>query len=307
LKAPESRVLIDAARSADAVLFFVVDNKHGEQYDMSDLELPGGQAQAIVEIAAANPHVAVVLLTGGPVSLEPWADQVPAILTAWYAGQSTGDAVADVLLGTVAPAGKLSCTFGKRLEDYACHALGLWPPRLLLDKDPGSPGMTPEERRPLCAYAADYKEGVFMGYRWFDQQQIEPRFPFGHGLSYTTFAYDDIRMTESAEAVRVGCTVKNTGDRPGDEVVQLYVANAKSSVPRPPRELKGFAKVRLQPGESRQVEIVLPPSALAYYDAPAKQWKAEAGDYGIELGSSSRDIRLRAKLKLAADRRFDRL
>ena len=141
-----------------------------------------------------------------------------------------------------------------------------------------------------------------MGYRWFDEKRIEPRFPFGHGLSYTTFAYSDLGVASSGEAIRVACTVTNTGRRAGAEIVQVYVAPPKSSVPRPPKELKGFAKVVLQPGEGRKVEIVLRPSALAFYDVTTKKWKAEAGQYEIQVGSSSRDIRLRAKLDLAADR-----
>lgn len=296
----------EGARTADLVLFFATSQRFGEGRDMESLEMPGGQAEAIAALAAANPKTAVVLLTGGPISLEPWADRVPAILAAWYAGQSTGDAVADVLTGKVNPGGKLTCTFGRRLQDYACHALGLWPPRLILDKAPSKPGFTPEERKPLYAYAADYKEGVFLGYRWFDEKNIEPRFPFGHGLSYTTFSYHDLNVKWAGDAMHVACTVKNTGARAGAEVVQVYAAPPKSSVARPPRELKGFAKVLLKPGESRKVEIPLRPSALAFYDAGSKKWKAEAGDYEILVGSSSRDIRLRASLKLRADRSYQR-
>ena len=146
-----------------------------------------------------------------------------------------------------------------------------------------------------------------MGYRWFDEKKIEPRFPFGHGLSYTTFAYSGLKVEKSGDTIRVVCTVKNTGAREGAEVVQVYVAPPKSSVPRPPRELKGFAKVRLQAGESREVRIALRPSALAYYDEKSGKWTAEPGEYGILVGASSRDIRLQAKIGLAAVQRFDRV
>ncbi len=303
--APET-ALPDAARSAGVVLFFAQDEHHGEGNDMKSMDLPEGQAQKIAELAAVNPNTVVVLLTGEAVSLEPWADKVPAILAAWYAGQSTGDAIADVLTGKVNPGAKLSCTFGKRLEDYACHALDLWPPRLILDKAPGNPGFTPAERKATYAYAADYKEGVFMGYRWFDDKKIEPRFPFGHGLSYTTFSYSGFRLERSGDAIGVFCTVKNTGGREGAEVVQVYIAPPKSSVPRPPRELKGFAKVRLKAGESRQVRIALRPSALAYYDEKSGKWTADPGEYGILVGASSRDIRLQGKIHLASARTFER-
>lgn len=298
--------LLDAARSAGVVLFFAQDAHHGEGADLKSLELPDGQARKIGQLAAVNPNTVVVLLSGGAVSLEPWADKVPAILAAWYAGQSTGDALADVLTGKTNPGGKLSCTFGKRLEDYACHALGLWPPRLILDKDPPRPGFTPEERKATYAYAADYKEGVFMGYRWFDEKKIEPRFPFGHGLSYTTFSYSGLKLEAAGDALRVVCTVKNTGAREGAEIVQVYVAPPKSSVPRPPRELKGFAKVKLKAGESRQVRIALRPSALAYYDGKSGTWTAGPGEYRILVGASSRDIRLQGTTRLSAARRFER-
>ena len=152
------------------------------------------------------------------------------------------------------------------------------------------------------AYDADYKDGIFVGYRWFDEKQIEPWFPFGHGLSYTTFELSGIQVKEVAGAYQVSCTVKNTGNRAGAEVVQIYVAPPKSSVPRPPKELKGFAKVSLQPGERRKVDIRLRPSALAFYDVTAKKWKAEPGDYEIQVGVSSRDIRLHANVRLNENR-----
>lgn len=298
--------LIDAARSADMVLFFARDEQHGEGKDLKSFDLPDDQARTIGEIAAVNRNTVVVLLTGEAVSLEPWADQVPAILAAWYAGQSTGDAIADVLTGKINPRGKLSCTFGKRLDDYACHSLGLWPPRLILDKDPGELGKTRVDRKAIYAYAADYKEGVFMGYRWFDEKEIEPRFPFGHGLSYTTFSYSGLKLERSGDAIRLDCTVKNTGRRDGSEIVQVYVAPPKSSVPRPPRELKGFAKVKLKAGESGRVRIALRPSALAFYDERSGKWRADACQYRILVGASSRDIRLEANVKLPQAQSLDR-
>ena len=297
-----------SVREADLVLYFALDTKHGEGTDRVSIELPNEQAARITELAGANPNLVVTLLIGGPVSVEPWADKTPAILAAWYAGQSTGDAIADVLTGKVNPSAKLSCTFGRQLKDYACHALGQWPPQLLAGmKQPARPPMKPEERIPLYAYAADYKEGVFMGYRWFDEHRIEPRFPFGHGLSYTIFKLSGMKLSEGPEKITVSCTVMNTGTREGAEVVQLYVAPPKGSMPRPPRELKGFARVSLQPGERRQVRINLRPSALAFFDAASGRWKAEAGRYEIQIGKSSRDIQLRSDLKLSRDRFFNQL
>jgi beta-glucosidase len=298
--------LYEEAKSAEIVLFFAQDKSHGEGDDLNDLELPGQQAQTISELAAVNAKIAVILLTGGAISLEPWADKVPAILEAWYAGQSTGDAIADVLTGKVNPSGKLARTFGKHLNDYACHALGLWPPRLLLDKPPSPPSFRREDRRDICAYAADYTEGVFMGYRWFDEKKIAPRFPFGHGLSYTRFSYSDLEVKEIGPAIHVQCTVRNEGEREGAEVVQVYIAPPPSSVPRPLRELKGFAKVRLRSGESKRAAIVLRPSALAFYDESTKKWKAEPGKYDVLVGISSRDIRLSTSIWIETTLKFSR-
>ncbi|MHB8899381.1 MAG: fibronectin type III-like domain-contianing protein, partial [Thermoguttaceae bacterium] len=263
------------------------------------------QAEAIDALARANSNVVVVLVANGAVALDPWIDRVPALLAVHYSGQTAGDAVADVIIGKVNPAGKLSYTFAQRLGDYPCHALGQWPARLVLDKDPVNPGAKPEERKSIRAFDTDYPEGVFAGYRWFDQKKIEPRFPFGHGLSYTDFELSELRMTEVDGALRVSCLVKNTGSRAGAEVVQVYVAPPKSSVPRPPRELKGFARIMLQPGESRRVDVDLRPSALAFFDTASQKWKAEPGDYEIQVGYSSRDIRLRAKTTVASPRLID--
>lgn len=302
VQATDRAAMLEAARAADVVVFFAKDEGHGEGTDLKTMDLPEGQAELIAALTAANAKVVVVLLAGQPVSLEPWAERVPAILAAWYAGQSTGDAIADVLTGKVNPGGKLSFTFGKRLEDYACHSLGLWPPRPVLEPAPVDPGWTPQERKAIYGYAADYKEGVFMGYRWFDEKGIEPRFPFGHGLSYTTFTFQNLQVEHTGGSVRVFCTVRNTGDRAGAEVVQIYVAPPPSSVPRPPRELKGFRKVFLKPGESVRAEVQLRPSALAFYDAAAKSWIADPGTYQILVGSSSRKIHLTAKVELPKQR-----
>ncbi len=304
LAAKES--LRDEAKSAHVILFFARDPSHGEGDDLKSFELPDEQAQTISALATVNPRTVVILLTGGALSLEPWADQVPAILEAWYGGQSTGDAVTDILTGKVNPSGKLARTFGKHLNDYACHALGLWPPKLVLDEPPPEPSFRREDRKDIHAYDADYKEGVFMGYRWFDEKKIEPRFPFGHGLSYTVFSYNDLELEQMDHGIQVHCTVRNEGECDGAEVVQVYVAPPPSSVPRPPRELKGFTKVRLNRGESKRVHIALRPSALAFYDEQSKKWRADPGEYGILVGASSRDIRLRAAVSIENVQEFSR-
>lgn len=297
--------LVRAAQSADVVVFVAAGMQASESRDLPDMDLPGQQAEAIASLAKANRNVVVVLVNNGAVMLDPWLERVPALLAIHYAGQATGDALADVLTGKVNPGGKLSYTFGKQLEHFPVHAVGEWPARLVLEKDPINPGMKPEDRKATHAFSTDYKEGVFAGYRWFDEKKIKPAFPFGHGLSYTTFKLSDLSVTETTDGIRVACAVRNAGDRAGAEVVQVYVAPPKSSVPRPPRELKGFVKVRLEPGESRKMEIALRPGALAFYDVSTRKWKAEAGEYGIQVGNSSRALPLRAVVTLTADRFFE--
>jgi beta-glucosidase len=303
---PDASTLARAAQSADAVIFVAGGVQASEGRDLPGMDLPAHQAEALAVLIKANPRVVVVLVNNGPVSLDPWGDLAPAILAVHYSGQATGEALADVLTGKVNPSGKLSYTFGRTLEDYPCHALHEWPARLILAKDPVNPGMKPEERKATHAFDTEYEEGVFAGYRWFDDKAIEPRFPFGHGLSYTTFELSKLAVTEAQDGLRLACTVKNTGPCAGAEVLQVYVAPPSCSVPRPKRELKGFAKATLARGESRTLEVTLRPAALAFYDASTKKWKAEAGDYEILVGTSSRDIRLRSRFTLPADRFYDR-
>lgn len=296
-----------AAQAADAVVFVAAGVQASEGRDLADMELPGGQAAAIAALAQANPKVVVVLVANGAVTLAPWLDRVPALLAVHYAGQATGDAVADVLTGRVNPAGKLSYTFARRLDDYPCHALGEWPARLILAKDPVDPGRTPEQRKATHAFDTDYKEGVFAGYRWFDEKRIEPVFPFGHGLSYTTFELSGLEISEGTDrALRVSCLVRNSGRRAGSEILQVYVAPPRCSVPRPPRELKGFAKVVLEPGQSRRVQLALRRSALAFYETGSATWKIEPGRYEIQVGCSSHDIRLRGSVDIAATQTVER-
>ena len=303
---PDAASLTREARAAAAVIFCAAGTLASEGRDADAMNLPGKQSEAIATLVAANPNVIVVLVANGPVMLDPWGEKVPAILALHYAGQAMGEALADVLTGRVNPSGKLSYTFGRRLEDFAAHAVGAWPARLIRKVEPVNPGATPGERKAVHGFDADYKEGVFAGYRWFDQQKIEPWYPFGHGLSYTTFALRDLQVTEVAGGWSVSCEVRNTGDRAGVEVVQVYVAPPRSSVPRPPRELKGFAKVRLEPGEAKRIEIKLRLSALAFYDVTTRKWKAEAGEYSIQVGNSSRNLPLQCPVVLRQDHFHDR-
>ncbi|WP_376796432.1 glycoside hydrolase family 3 C-terminal domain-containing protein [Thermogemmatispora sp.] len=266
---------VELARSSDVAIVFVNDVE-SEGSDRSSLELPGAQDQLIAAVAQANPHTIVVLNTGGPV-LMPWVDQVPALLEAWYPGQEDGNAIAAVLFGDVNPSGKLPMTFPRSASDL--------------------PASTPAQY-PGLNDQADYSEGVFVGYRYYDARGITPLFPFGYGLSYTTFRYSHLRVSPTQADYRsrisVDLDVTNTGRRAGAEVVQLYLGIPSTNVAEPPRQLKGFQKVFLQPGQTRHVHFELAPRDLSYWDVQAHGWVVQDGRYSVQVGSSSRDIRLQA-------------
>jgi beta-glucosidase len=246
--------------------------------------LPPGQNELIARIAAANHNTIVVVTSGGGVDMTPWVDGVPAVLQAWYPGQEGGTALAEILFGEVNPSGHLPATFERRLEDNPAYANWF--------EQPGTNRI-------------EYKEGVFMGYRGLEKNGIKPLFPFGHGLSYTTFGYANLAVAPvagtppGAPRWEVSFDVTNTGARAGAAVPQVYIGNPKASVPRPPKELKGFSKVVLQPGETKHVTVPLDVRSLAYYDVKGMQWRAEAVTYDVLVGSSSADIALTGKLTLA--------
>ncbi len=277
-----------AAREADAVIF--VGGTHhlydkealgwGDVpcADIPGLQLPAEQDAWIADFAAANPRCAVVLVNGSVVSVEPWIDRVGALLETWYAGESAGTVLARVLFGEAAPGGRLPCTWGRRLVDYACHANGSYPGERTGD-DPNTV----------------YKEGMFIGYRHFDRAGIAPRFPFGFGLTYTTFRQQLTGCTvESARTaaprVWVTFTVTNTGKRSAGQVIQLYVGAVDPVLERPVKELKGFAKVTLAPGESTEIELPLAWRDFACWEPRSKRWTVYPGEYRLYGGTSAADI-----------------
>jgi len=266
-----------AARCDVAVVFAGMPTGfESEGHDRPDMHLPGRQTELILAVVKANPRSVVVLNAGSPVSM-PWLDEVPALLEAYYPGQEGGNAVANVLFGDVNPSGKLTVTFPKRLEDSPAFI-----------NFPGTKEVF-------------YGEGIFVGYRYFDKKDLEPLFPFGFGLSYTAFEYSGIEVSKwvkAGEPVKLSVKVKNTGARPGKEVVQVYVSDKESSLVRPPKELKGFKKVALEPGETGLVEFELDQRALSYYDPYRQQWVSEPGEFEALVGSSSRDIRQKASFTL---------
>lgn len=269
---PEEEYLA-AAREADAVIFVggLSHDDDREAVDRLNLKLPGGQDEVISRLLEANENTVILLMGGSPVEM-PWIDRASALVWGWYGGMEGGRAYADVLFGDVNPSGKLPITMPVRLEDSAPIAL-----------DDYGPDVT------------RYPEGVFIGYRWYEKQGIEPLFPFGHGLSYTSFEYSDLEISESndaATAVNVTATITNTGNRAGSEVVQLYLHDVEASVERPLKELKGFVKVRLEAGESSRIEIPLTRRDLSFWDVTTNDWKAEPGQFEVMLGASVLDIRL---------------
>ena len=274
---------IAAAKLADVVVYIGgLNHDKGfdcEGADRADLKLPYDQDELIQEIVAANPKT-IVVMEGTMVEMDAWLDKVPALLQAWYPGMEGGNALARVLFGDVNPSGKLPATFPKKLADSPAHALGNYP---------GTNG------------TVTYAEGLLVGYRWFDTKHIEPQFPFGFGLSYTTFKYSDLKLKPgdgTNEMATAQFEIENTGERAGAEVAQLYVHENNPRLPRPEKELKGFKKVFLQPGEKQIVSIPLTGSAFAYYDPALKDWVAQPDSFEILIGGSSRDIRLRDTFKL---------
>ncbi|MGW9630080.1 glycoside hydrolase family 3 C-terminal domain-containing protein [Agromyces sp. NPDC055520] len=268
---------VELAAAKDIVVLFLglPGSYESEGFDREDLHLPAEQLSLLDAVVAANPRTVVVLANGGVVEL-PFADDVPAILEGWLGGQAGGSAVADVLYGAVNPSGRLAETIPLRLADTPAHL-----------NFPGDFGHV------------RYGEGLFVGYRWYDARDAAVRYPFGHGLSYTTFEYSDLSVTANGPAsdaagLTVRVTVTNTGDRAGREVVQVYTGLAVSGVQRAPREIKGFASVELAAGESREVSIAVRRDDLAYWDIRVDRWVVEPGAYSVEVGASSRDIRLSA-------------
>jgi len=266
-----------AAMAADAAIVVVglTRDIDTEGRDRADMSLPPGQDDLISAVAAANPNTVVVLNTGSPVAM-PWRADVAGIVQLWYPGQEGGNALADVLTGAVAPAGRLACSFPVRVEDSPGHA--------------GYPGADGK---------LIYEEGVFVGYRGLEAAATAPLFAFGHGLSYTTFDYGEL----TADGRGASVAVTNTGDRAGVEVVQLYVRDVDASVPRPAKELKGFAKVRLAPGESTTVRIDFDDRTFAFWDVDRAggaqgNWKVEPGEFEVMVGASSADIRSRATITI---------
>ncbi len=291
-RSPEQLIADAVAKAADAdfVIFFGGLNKSAgqdcEDADRAGLELPYGQDAVIEALAAANPNFAVVNISGNAVAM-PWVKKVPAIVQAWFLGSEAGNSIADVLLGAVNPSGKLPMTFPVALADNGAHATGSYP------------GV---KRADSHIVDLEYKEGILVGYRWHDTKKVKPLFAFGHGLSYTDFAYGKATAdaTEMAAdgTITITVPVTNTGAREGEEVVQLYISDPKCTVMRPAKELKGFAKLKLKPGETREAKFTVKADDLSYFDADKHEWVAEPGQFIASVGAASDDIKSTLKFNL---------
>jgi beta-glucosidase len=266
---------VEAARKSD-VAIIVCGLNHDfdtESFDRQDMKLPYGQETLIQEVSKANPRTIVVIIAGSPLELAGITECAPAILWSWFGGMEAGNAVADAVSGKVNPSGKLPFTMPVALEQSPAHALGNFPGRNL---------------------KVNYEEDILVGYRWFDTKNITPQFPFGYGLSYTTFEMGGLATDKKSygkdDIIHVSFSVKNTGRVYGAEVAQIYVSDPACPVLRPSKELKGFSKIFLQPGESKTVDINIKVSDLAWYDQTTKGWVTDPGEFVLQLGSSSRNI-----------------
>jgi beta-glucosidase len=280
---------VKLAKKADVVVIVAGLNKEWESegFDRVDMKLPGVQNELIEKIAKTNKNTVVVMNVSSPVEM-PWIDRVPAVLQLWYNSQEQGNALADILFGDENPSGKLPITFPVRLQDNPAYI--------------NYPGENGKVR---------YGEGIFVGYRYYDKKEVTPLFPFGHGLSYTSFKYSSLRVSAksitSGESLKVKVDLTNTGKVAGMEVVQLYVRDVRSTFARPEKELKAFQKVELKPGQKKTVTFTLDREAFWYFDTSRNAWSVEPGEYELFAGASSRDIRVSAKVMLKPDPRSSRL
>lgn len=292
-RSPEELIAeaVAVAKEADYVIFIGGLNKSAHQdcedADRKELGLSYGQDKVITALAKANKNLIVVNISGNAIAM-PWVKEVPAIVQAWYLGSEAGSAIASVLTGDVNPSGKLPFTFPASLQDVGAHKLGEYP------GTPRSDGSPIVDQK--------YNEGIFVGYRWVDKEKTKPLFSFGHGLSYTTFAYGkavaDKKVMGQDEMLTITLPVTNTGCREGSEVIQLYISDLQSSLPRPVKELKGFSKVKLAPGETREVTFTIGKEALSFFDDTRHEWVAEPGKFEAWIGASSTDIRNKVAFEL---------
>lgn len=274
---------INAAKNSDATIIFAGSNRdyETEASDRANLNLPFGQVELIEKVLEVNPNTIIVMIAGAPFEINSIKEKSNALVWSWFNGSEGGNALADVLLGTVNPSGKLPWTMPKSINDSPAHATNSFP----------------------GDQTVSYEEGLLVGYRWFDTKNIEPLYPFGYGLSYTTFDIKNVSTNKSEpyledESVVFDIDIENTGNKDGKEVIQLYVSKNDSKVERPIQELKGFQKVLVKAGETGTVKIIVPVKELAYYNVNDKTWTVESGTYNFRIGNSSRDIKAEISIEV---------
>jgi beta-glucosidase len=273
----KAKIVTNASNADVAIVFAGLNHSKGmdsESYDRPDLQLPEKQIELINETAKDNPNTIVVLIAGSPIAMDKWIDNVPVVLDAWYPGMEGGRAIANVLFGDTFPSGKLPITFPQKLKDSPAHHSGL------ARNYPG------DEVKDV-----HYDEGIYVGYRWFDKKEISPLFPFGFGLGYTTFGFEDASvLSKTDDSLSIQLEIENIGEIPGGEVVQVYSHDVQSSLERPPKELVGFEKVVLTPGERKAVTVKINSQDMMFYDIERHDWILESGEFELQIGNSSRNI-----------------
>ena len=281
-RANDLKAATDAAAKADVAIVVVgrYNKLESEGFDVKTMDLPAGQDELIAAVEKANPHTVVVLNTGDPVTMTKWLDSTPALLDMWYGGEEAGNALASILFGDANPSGKLPVSLPKKFEDSP--AAKTYPGQNL---------------------HTEYTEGIYVGYRYYDTKNVEPQFPFGFGLSYTTFEYSDLKLIGTENAGRNGrwefsVKIRNTGQRQGAEVVQVYVHDGHAKIDRPEHELKAFSRVELKPGENQTIQFSLNNSAFEYWSPQTREWTLDPGTFEIQIGASSRDIRLKVPVEI---------
>ncbi|MGN1228427.1 MAG: glycoside hydrolase family 3 C-terminal domain-containing protein, partial [Prevotella sp.] len=280
---------VEKAKTADYVIVFGGLNKSDfqdcEGHDRKDFALPYAQDKLVEALAKVNRRLVFVNISGNAVAM-PWIKDVPAVIQGWFIGSESGNALASILVGDANPSGKLPFSWMKSLDQYGAHALGAYPGTWRSDEK-----IIDEE----------YKEDIFVGYRWADKNKLVPLFPFGHGLSYTSFEYGKASVEQSSDDISLftlHSSIKNTGSRSGSETVQLYIRDVKSSLPRPVKELKGFQKITLAPGESRDITFTIDKSMLSFYDDSKGEWVMEPGRFEAFIGASAGDIKVKVAFEV---------
>ena len=301
VREPDQKLMeeaVELAGKSDLVIFVAGNNREieTEGSDRTNIMLPMGQNELIKALAAVNPNIVTVVVTGAPADLRVVKEISPSILVSWFNGSEGGNALADILVGNIAPSGKLPFTFPVQLEDNPAYALGVFPQKVEMGNSDVFVNLVNRRRdRNSIKLEADYAEDIFVGYRWYEAKDVPVLYPFGHGLSYVDFEYSDLTLKSSAKGVKVSFNITNTGGMEAEEVVQIYAGRPESEITRPEKELAGFQRVTLQAGETKNVTVDIDKEVFRHWDEASDWWTVEKGAADFFVGSSSDDIRLTGK------------